>query len=66
MKKATRNQILAVAAKYDSVGSNGENLYAIKDGVKTVFAVSVYRDSFHILSKAGLLKYNKDYTYSAA
>jgi hypothetical protein len=67
--KATKSQILAIASKFDAIGFNGQSVYAVSSKgteveKKTVFAVSIYRDSFSSLMKSGNLKYNEDFTYS--
>jgi hypothetical protein len=64
LKKATDAQIIAVAKLHDAIGDNSQGLYGVTDGKKTKYAVSCYRDSFHNLAKAGILRYNGDYTYS--
>lgn len=65
MKKATKEQIMAVAGKFVAVGCSNGRLYGLaEDGERTTFTVSLYHDSLHNLSLAGRLTYNGDYTYS--
>jgi hypothetical protein len=68
MKKATEKQILAVANKFKNISYTPTTyiLYGIDENENKIkFAVTVYRDSLHILAKKGLLKHNEDHTYSA-
>lgn len=68
MTYATKNQILQVATKYQSVGRDYRGqMYAVAaDGKKVKFNAYLYIDSLHNLAIEGKMTYNEeDWTYSA-